>query len=233
MPIARVLPRVRGDLECFADSSGCQNDRRGAEGHETARLAPVAERARDSGLRGQEPGDRALHEYVNSLVYRMVLEGADHLESRSVPDVSKPCVTVAAKIPLEDPAVIRSVEEGTPPLQFMDPLRSFLGMDLCHPPVIHHLPAAHGVPEVDLPVVLRVHVAHSRRDATLRHHGVGLAQQRFADQCGTRSRGRCLDCRSESCAARTNHNDVVLVNLEICHQKNLGSLNTPLARSRT
>ena len=44
----------------------------------------------------------------------IVLKCADHLESCSVTDVSKPCVTVAAEIPLEDPAVSRSVEKGAP-----------------------------------------------------------------------------------------------------------------------
>jgi hypothetical protein len=60
-------------------------------------------------------------------------------------------------------------------------------VELRHAPVVEHLAAAHGVAEVDLPVVLGPDVAHGGGYAALGHDGVGLAQQRLADQGGAQA----------------------------------------------
>ena len=106
-----------------------------------------------------------------------MLEGADHLQAGAVADVGEPGVAVAAEVALADQPVRRPVEERAPVLELHDPLGRLLGVELRHPPVVEHLPAAHGVAEVHLPVVLGVEVAHRRGRATLGHHRVRLAEQ--------------------------------------------------------
>src|SRR5437588_728111 len=84
----------------------------------------------------------------------LLLERPDHLEAGAVAHVGEARVAVAAEVPLEDPPVRGPIEEGPPALQLEDPLRRLLGVQLGHAPVVQHLAAAHGVAEVDLPVVL-------------------------------------------------------------------------------
>jgi hypothetical protein len=73
------------------------------------------------------------------------------------------------------------------------------------------LSAAHRVGEVDAPVVAIVDVAHRRRHAALRHHRVGLAEERLADQPHTYSLRRRFDRRPQSRAAGADHDHVVLM----------------------
>ena len=63
VPVAGVLPGVRGHLVGLADAAGGQHDRRRLEQHELAGLAVVAERAGDPPVAVQEQlGDRGLGE---------------------------------------------------------------------------------------------------------------------------------------------------------------------------
>src|SRR5207245_5408936 len=71
-------------------------------------------------------------------------------------------------------------------LELVDTVGCLPCMELRHAPVVQHLPAPHRVAEVDLPVVLRVHVPEGGGDAALGHHGVGLAEERLADEGGDR-----------------------------------------------
>ena len=112
----------------------------------------------------------------------VVLERADHLQARAVADVGEPRITMPAEVSLEDPAVVRAVEDGAPRFQLAHAVRRFLRVELGHAPVVDVLPAAHRVGEVDAPVVAVVDVAHGGGHAALGHDGVGLAQQRLADQ---------------------------------------------------
>jgi hypothetical protein len=50
-----------------------------------------------------------------------------------------------------------------------------------HAPVVQILAAAHGVGEMDAPVIAVVDIAHGRGHAAFGHHGVRFAEQRFAD----------------------------------------------------
>ena len=127
-----------------------------------------------------------------------VLHGADQLEAGAVADVGEAGVAVAAEVALEDSAVRRAVEERSPVLELVDAIGRLLGVQLRHPPVVQHLAAAHRVAEVDLPVVLGPDVAHGRGDATFGHDGVGLAEQRLADErrCGHPWRATSTAARS-------------------------------------
>ena len=121
-----------------------------------------------------------------------MLESADQLEPGPVPDVGQASVAMTTKITLQDAAVLGPVEEGSPVLQLVHPVRRFLGVQLCHPPVVHELPAPHRVAEVDSPVVLRVDIPQSGGDPALGHHRMRLSQQRFAYQSSARPLSRGL-----------------------------------------
>ena len=139
---------------------------------------------------------------------------------------------MAAEVPLEDPAVLRAIEDGAPRFELAHPIGRFLRVELGHPPVVHVLAAAHGVGEVHFPVVAVVHVGQRRRDAALGHDRVGLAQQRLAHEPDGDARGRGLDGGAQTGAARADHEDVVLVGLDLGHQMILQSVRTPVARRR-
>ena len=90
-------------------------------------------------------------------------------------------------------------------------------MQLRHAPVVDVLAAAHGVGEVDLPVIALVHVGQRRGDAALGHDGVRLAQQRFADQADRNAGRRSLDGRPQARSAGSDDEHVVFVRLVIRH----------------
>ena len=169
-------------------------------------------------------------------MHGVLLERADHLEPRPVADVGEARVAVAAEVALRDESVLGPVEEGAPLFQLEHPVGRLHRVQLRHAPVVEHLAAAHRVAEVDLPVVFLPDIAHGRRDAAFGHHGVGLAEERLADQRGLDPAGRGLDGRAQPRAAGADDDDVVLVALVRLaggHQKNLTSRMTPMDRSRT
>ena len=145
----------------------------------------------------------------------VVLQRADEFEAGAVADVGEARVLVAAEVPLEDLAVRRAVEDRAPGFEFADAGRRFLGVELGHPPVVDVLPAAHGVGEVDLPVVAVIDVGERRGDAALGHHGVRLAEQRLADEADGHARGAGLDGGAKPRAAGADHDDVVFVSLVV------------------
>ena len=176
----------------------------------------------------------------------LLLQGADDLQAGAVADVGQPRVGVAAEVALADPAVLGAVEQRAVGLQLPHPVGRLLGVQLGHPPVVEELSAAHGVAEVDLPVVLRVGVAHRGRAATLGHHRVGLAEQRLGDHGDLQAAFARLDHRTQSRAAGTDDDDVVLVPFDFsshetslalelskmgCQPMNLRSEMVPLATS--
>jgi hypothetical protein len=138
----------------------------------------------------------------------VLLQRADHLEAGAVADVREARVAVAAEVALQDAAVLRAVEQRAPLLELEDAVGRLLRVELRHAPVVEHLAAAHGVAEVDLPVVLG-HVAQRRGDAALGHDGVRLAEQRLADERGAGAHAPSLDGRAQPGAARADDEDVV------------------------
>ena len=145
----------------------------------------------------------------------LLLQGADDLQAGAVADVGQPRVGVAAEVALADPAVLGAVEQRAVGLQLPHPVGRLLGVQLGHAPVVEELPAAHGVAKVDLPVVLRVGVAHRRRAAALGHHGVRLAEQRLTDHRDLQATFARLDDRTQTRAAGTDHDHVVLVPFDL------------------
>ena len=186
---------------------------------EAAALAIVGERARAAVAVHQQSENGVLGVNVDALMDAVILQSADHFETGAVAHVRQARIAMPAEIALQDAAVFGAVENRAPGFQFLHPRRSFLGVQLRHAAIVQILAAAHGVGEMDAPVVAIVHVAHGRGHAAFRHHRVRLAQQRFRDHGGLRARGRRFDGRAQSRAARADHQHVVFVNRIIRHAK--------------
>ena len=62
-------------------------------------------------------------------------------------------------------------------IPFADASGRFFGVEFGHPPVIDVLPAAHGIGEVNLPVVAVIHVRQRRGNASFGHDGVRFAKE--------------------------------------------------------
>ena len=214
-PVAGVLPRVRRDPPRLADAARSEDDGLRAERDELAGLAPVPNRAAHALSVGKQVPQRAFHEDVNVLRDGGVLERADHLETGAVADVREPRVTVAAEVALQDETVLGAVEESAPFLELEHAVRRFLRVQLRHAPVVQELAAAHGVAEVDLPVVLGPDVAERRGDAAFGHDRVRLAEERLADDRRLRAKSVRFDRGTQPRAAGADDDHVVLVALDL------------------
>ena len=193
--VAGVFPAVARDFVGAADAAGREHDGLRAKHLEPPALALVPEGPDDTIAVLQQPGDRALHVHVDALMNAVILERADHLEPRAIADVREPRIAVAAEVPLKDPSILRAIEQRAPGFELAHAIRRFLRVQLGHAPVVHVLAAAHGVAEVDLPVVAIVDVTQRCGDAALGHHGVRFSQQRLAYQSDRHAGRRRLNGR--------------------------------------
>ena len=142
-------------------------------------------------------------------------------------------VLVPAEVPLEDPPVLRAVEQRPPRFQLPDAFGGFPGVQLDHAPVVQILPAAHRVGEMDLPAVALVHVGQGRGDPPFGHDRVRLSEKRLADQPDRHSRRGGLDRRPETRPAGADHQHVMVVGLEFRHQMIRQSEMIPMEQRRT
>ncbi len=149
----------------------------------------------------------------------VVLQGADHFEAGAVADVRQAGIAMAAEIALQDAAVFRPIEERAPGFELAHAAGSFLGVQLGHAPIVEILAAAHGIGEMDAPVIAIVDVGERRRDAAFRHHGVRFAEQRFTNDADFDARGGGLNGGAQSRSARADHQHVVGVRLVLRHLK--------------
>jgi hypothetical protein len=124
---------------------------------------------------------------------------------------------VAAEIALENASVFGAVEHCAPGFQFLDASGSFLGVQLGHAPVIRVLAAAHGVREMNAPVIAVVDIGERRRDAAFGHDRVRFAQERLADQANRDSGRGSFDRRSETGATGADHQHIMFVRFVISH----------------
>ena len=228
MPVAGVLPRVRRHLVGLADAAGGQHHRRRLEEDEVAALAPVAECARNPVAILDQVGDGAFVEDTDArfvvaelglvlLLQRhdLLLQCADDLQAGAVADVRETRVGVTAEVALADPAVLGAVEQRTVGLQLPDAVWRFLGVQFGHAPVVQELAATHGVAEVDLPVVLGICVTHRGGATALGHHSVRFTEQRLRDHGHPQAAFTRLDHRTQTRAAGTDDDNVVLVPLDL------------------
>ena len=88
---------------------------------------------------------------------------------------------MAAEISLQDAAVLRAIEHRAPCFQFAHAIGRFLGVQFRHAPLVDVLAAAHGIGEMDLPIVAIVHIGERSGDPSLGHDRVRFAEQTFAN----------------------------------------------------
>ena len=182
MTVAGVLPTVARDTVGSANTPGCQDNRRGVEPHEAPPLPIEAERSGHTAVIFQQRRHGAFHVDFDPLMDSMILKRADHFEAGTVADVGQAGVPVSAEVPLQYSAVDGPVEHCSPGFEFANAFGSFLRVQLGHLPATKVLSTAHGVREVDLPVVVRVDCTQRCRNAALGHHRVGFSEKRFANQ---------------------------------------------------
>ena len=176
--VAGALPRVRRELPRLSGAAGGEDHGLRGEGHELSGGTPVRDASGDSTVAVvHELQHLALHEDVGVHRHDLLLERADQLEAGAVAHVGESRVTVTTEVALEDLAFRGAVEERPPLLKLVDAIGGLLRVQLGHAVVVEELAPAHGVSEVDLPVVLGGHVAHRRGHSALGHHGVGLSEQ--------------------------------------------------------
>src|SRR5437868_3520101 len=109
----------------------------------------------------------------------MILESADHLQPRSIAHMGETRIFMSAEISLQDPAVLGAIENGAPCFQFTHSSGRFARVQLGHAPIVHILTAAHGISEMDFPIVPIVYVGEGGGNAAFCHDGMRLAEKRF------------------------------------------------------
>ncbi len=214
MAIGRVLPTVRCDLIHAADAARRKHHGFRLEEAESTALAVVAEGAGDAVAVFEQRQDRGFHQEVDPFMNAVILERPDHFQAGAVADVRQARVAVPAEIALENLAVASAVEYRAPGFEFSYAFRGFFGVDFGHSPVVHVLPAAHGIGEMNAPAVAIVHVAHRGGHAAFGHHGVRLAEQALGDDTDLYSRGGGLNCGAQARTSRAHHQHVELVRLD-------------------
>ena len=177
MAVSGALPTVAGDLIGAADTAGGDHDRFGPENLEPATVPVVTKRAHDAFLLLQQRQNSVLHVDVNTAVNAMVLQRANHFQPGAVPHVRQARILVPAKVALQDAAIRGAVEHRPPGFQFTHTLGRLLRVQLGHAPVVDILASAHGVGEVNLPVIALVHIRERGRDAAFGHDGVRFSEK--------------------------------------------------------
>lgn len=215
VPIPGPLPAVARNLVGPTGSARREHDGAGRKDLEPSTLALVSNDAGGATVRREHPDDGEFHMDGDAALNPVILQRANQLESCSIADVRQAWIAVAAEIALEDAPVRRAIEHGSPRLELAHAIRGFLRVQLRHAPVVDVLAAAHGVGEMDLPVVAIVHVGERGRDTTFGHDRVRLAEQRLADQANSDAGGRRLDRRAQSGTAGADDDHVVGVGLNI------------------
>ena len=122
---------------------------------------------------------------------------------------------MATEVAVVDQPVFGTVKDRPPFLQFPNPVRGLLGMEFGHSPLVEELAPAHGVSKMYFPIVPGIHVPERGRDSTLRHHGMGLAEQGLRQQSRAQTLGSGLDGGSYASPASAHHQHVVLDRLQL------------------
>ena len=145
-----------------------------------------------------------LHVHIDSLVNAVILQRTDHLQTRSIADMSEPRISVAAEISLQNPAILCAVEQRTPGFQLAHAVWRFLRVQLGHARLVDVLAAAHRIGEVHFPIVALIDIRQRCGNPALSHHRVRLAKQRFANESDPNIRSRSFNRSTQARAARAN-----------------------------
>src|SRR6266550_6595650 len=117
MSVAGVLPTVARDFVSAANAAGGEDDRFGAKNFKATTLALVTKCANDAIAIFQQRKNRVFHVNLDALMDAVILERANHFQPRAVADVRKSRVFVAAKISLQNPAILCPIENRPPRFQ--------------------------------------------------------------------------------------------------------------------
>jgi hypothetical protein len=107
----------------------------------------------------------------------MVLQRADHLETRTITHVREPWIPMSTEVPLQNAAVFRPIEERTPSFEFAHAFRRFSRVEFRHTPIVQILTAAHRIGEMNPPVIAIIHIRKRGRDPALGHDGMRFPQK--------------------------------------------------------
>ncbi len=205
LAVGGVLPTVAGHLEGAAHAAGREHHRFGMEHLEAPTFAIVSECTRAAISVRKQGEDSVFGVDVDPLMNAVILQGANHFETRAVAHVSQARIAVSAEVALQDSAVLGAVKDRAPGFEFVNPRRRLLGVQFSHAAIVQVLAAAHGVGKVNPPVVAVIDVAHGRRHAAFGHYSVGLAQHRLGDRGSLAARRGRLNSSPQTRAARANH----------------------------
>ena len=205
MSVPGAVPTVARNLVSAPDAARRQDDGARFKEFESAAFPFIGEDAGDSVTVFEQGHDGVLHVDIDPLVNPVILKRPDHLQAGAIADVGKPGIFVTAEIALKDSSVVSPVEHGAPGFELMHAIGSFPGVQLRHPPVVDILPAPHRIREVDLPIVPVVDMREGCGNTALRHDGVSLAEQTFADHADGHAGGRGFDRRAQPCPTGADH----------------------------
>ena len=197
---------------------------------ETSALPVVTKCTRDPIPVFQQGNNRVFHVNRDALMNAVILQRADHLQSRAVTDVGETRITMTAEITLRNFPFLRSVEHRAPRFEFVNARGRFQRVQLGHAPVVDVLAAAHRIGEMDFPIVAVVHIAHRRRHAAFSHDRVCLAEKGLAHESGTQATLFRLDGGAQSRAACTYDDHVEVVGLVLGHLRTAWGRRTRLMR---
>src|ERR1700686_899190 len=107
--VAGRFPTVARDLVGAAQPAGRKHDRFGPKDFETAALTLVAKRADDAPALFQQGEDCVLHINLDALMNAVILQRANHFQTRAIANMRETRVSVAAEIPLQNAPILRAI----------------------------------------------------------------------------------------------------------------------------
>ena len=89
---------------------------------------------------------------------------------------------MSAEISLQNPPILRAVEDRAPCFKLANTIGRFFRVQLGHAPLVNILPTAHGVGEMHFPIVAVIDIGQCSRNAAFGHYRVRFAKKGFANQ---------------------------------------------------
>src|ERR1700730_17675081 len=117
MSIAGVFPTVACDFVGAANAAGRENDCFPAKNFKSTTLAFITKRAHDAITIFQQRKNRVLLLPLNALMHAVMLQGANHFQPGAIAHVRETWILMPAKIPLQNPTVLCSIENRAPRLK--------------------------------------------------------------------------------------------------------------------
>ena len=149
--VAGAFPGIARDFVGATKSAGGNHDRLRLENPETSALAVIAKRAHDAIAVLEQRHDRLFHVNRDALMNAVILQRANHFQTRAVADVRQARIAMAAEIALRNFAFLRAIKHRAS-FEFVHAGGRFLGVQFRHAPVVDVLATAHCVGEMDFPV---------------------------------------------------------------------------------